>query len=101
MGLFKQRRPRGFDRQYIFSRKDRSILEDIEKDAESEQNPTDDNKRPEHKYRMRGVFLNATKYARRRNERRKSGAFILSTGLVLILIILLIAVWKFLLYFNC
>ena len=101
MGLFKQRRPRGFNHQYIFSRKGKKTLKDAGAHAEGEQGVIDGNKGPQHQHRMRGVFLNATKYARRRNERRKSGAFILSTGLVLLLIILLFAVWKFLLYFNC
>lgn len=96
MGLFKQRRPRGFQHQYLYADERKDVLKDVEERAKRELGKG----KSSHEDRIRGAFLNATKYARRRSERRLSGGFILSTGVILLLIVLLVVVWKFLLYFN-
>lgn len=98
MGLFKQRRPRGFHHEYMFVDKRKDALKNIEERAKRDLGKTDDKDMSNREDRIRGAFLNATKYARCRNERRMSGGFILSTGIILLLIILLVIVWKFLLY---
>ena len=100
MGLFKQRRPRGFQHQYLYADERKDVLKDVEERAKRELGVTDDKGKSSHEDRIRGTFLNATKYARRRSERRLSGGVILSTGVILLLIVLLVVVWKFLLYFN-
>ena len=87
MRLFKQRRLRAFHHEYMYTDKRKDVLKDVED-------------RSSYEDRIRGAFLNSTKYARRRSERRLSGGFILSTGIILLLIVLLVFVWRFLLYLN-
>ncbi len=98
MGLFRQRRPRGFQHEYMFINKSKDVLKDVEKRARTELGITEKAEPSNREDRIRGAFLNSTKYARRRKERRLSGGFILSTGLVLLLIVILVLIWKFLLY---
>lgn len=98
MGLFRQRRPRGFRHEYMFAEKRKDMLKEVEERAKRELGASHDKKPADRAERIRGVFINSTRYARRRRERRLAGGFILSTGIVLLLIVLLILIWKFLLY---
>lgn len=100
MRLFKQRRLRAFHHEYMYTDKRKDVLKDVEERAKRELGMADDKDRSSYEDRIRGAFLNSTKYARRRSERRLSGGFILSTGIILLLIVLLVFVWRFLLYLN-
>lgn len=95
MSLFSQRRPRGFHHEYMFADKRKDKLRAIEEHAKEELGMRES--RGYGGNRMKGVFLNATKYARRRSERRLAGGFMINTGVVLVLIVLLAAVWRLLL----
>lgn len=95
MGFLNQRRPRGFRHEYMFvdERKDRlKAVEDRAKAELGRAEPTS----PGHDG-IRGVFLAATKHARKRSERRLAGGFILSYGVIAVLLVILVAVWKMLL----
>lgn len=95
MSLFSQRKPRGFHHEYMFVDKRKDKLRAIEEHAKEELGM-----RESHGYdgnRMKGVFLNSTRYARRRSERRLTGGLVVNTGVILVLIVLLAAVWKLLL----
>ena len=95
MGLFSQRKPRGFRHEYVYvdERKDR--LKAIEGRAKAELGMKvavgDGHER------LRGVFANATRHVRKRRERKLNGGFVLSYGVIIVLLILLFAVWKVLL----
>ena len=95
MGLFNQRRPRGFRHEYMFvdERKDR--LKAVEERAKAELGRAE----PPCSGRdgIRGVFLAATKHARKRSERRLAGGFVLGYGVIAVLLVVLVAVWKMLL----
>ena len=95
MGFLNQRRPRGFRHEYMFvdERKDRlKAVENRTKAELGRAEPTS----PWHDG-IRGVFLAATKHARKRSERRLAGGFILSYGVIAVLLVILVAVWKMLL----
>lgn len=95
MGLLNQRRPRGFRHEYMFvdERKDRlKAVEDRAKAELGRAEPTSLGHDG-----IRGVFLAATKHARKRSERRLAGGFILSYGVIAVLLVILVAVWKMLL----
>ncbi len=98
MSFFCQQKPRKFHHEYMFvdERKDR--LKDIERRAKSELENGDTNSSAYYDgERLRGRFLNATKHAKRRNERRLAGGVALSFGVLVILILVLVAVWRILL----
>lgn len=97
MGLFRQRKPRDFHHEYMFTDMRKDKLKEVENRAKKDLGIADNNKSADREERIRGAFLNATNYTRRRSERRLSGGFVLSTGIVVVLIILLIIIWKFLL----
>lgn len=92
MDFFKVRKPRGFHHEYMFvdSRKDR--LKAVEKQAKRELGMIDET--ADDYKRIRGTFLNATKYTRRRRERQMSGGFVLNFGMIIILLLILFALWK-------
>lgn len=95
MGLFNQRRPRRFHHEYIFAGKRKDRLRAMEerpgKDYDMAERPVPDGKL------ARGVFLNATKYASRRSERRASGGRYLTTAFAVISVLLLVLIWRLLL----
>ncbi len=95
MGLFRQRKPRGFRHEYIYvdERKDR--LKAVEDKAKAELGMKAGGDAGHE--RLRGMFLDATKHARRRRERKLNGGFVLSYGIIIVLLVLLFAVWKMLL----
>lgn len=80
---------------YADDRKDK--LKAIEQRAKEELGMADTKSAAEG--RIRGSFLNATKYARRRKERMQSGGIFLSTGVIILLLILLLVVWRLLFLF--
>ncbi|RHP67268.1 hypothetical protein [Bacteroides sp. OF04-15BH] len=92
MGLFKTRKPRGFQHNYMYvdERKDR--LKEIEERAKRELgmlppkefNPED----------IRGTFVKATKHLRRRKE---SGKKPMKLGVALIIIAACLFLWHYLL----
>ncbi len=97
MSFFSQQKPRKFHHDYMFvdERKDRlKALEDRAKNELGMGDETYVNYDSEH---FKGRFLNATKYAKRRNERRLAGGVVLSFGVLVVLILLLVAVWRILL----
>ncbi len=95
MSLFSQPKPRKFHHDFMFVDERKDKLKAIEDRAKSELGMTD---KPLYDgERLRGRFLNATKYTRRRNEKRLSGGIVLSFGVLVILILLLVSVWKILL----
>lgn len=94
MGLFSFRKPRGFHHEYIYVDERKDKLEAIKRHAEA-QIAQDERKQPVEE-RLRGVFLGATKYARRRHENRLSDSLVISTGFALILLLVLVVVWKML-----
>lgn len=95
MSLFSQRKPRGFHHEYMFVDKRKDKLRAIEEHAKEELGMRE--RRGYDGNRMKGVFLNSTRYARRRSERRLTGGLVVNTGVILVLIVLLAAVWKLLL----
>ncbi len=98
MSIFSQQKPRKFHHEYLYvdERKDR--LKAIEDRAKGELGITDTNSEVHYDgERLRGRFLNATKYAKRRSERRLAGGVMLSFGVLVILILVLVAVWRILL----
>ena len=95
MGFLNQRRPRGFRHEYMFvdERKDR--IRDIEQRAKASLGG--EVSRTSGHERLRGTFLNATRHASKRHERRLAGGFVLTYGVILVLLVILVAVWKMLL----
>lgn len=95
MGLFTQRKPRRFNHKYMFvdERKDR--IRDIEQRAKASLGG--EVSRTSGHERLRGTFLNATRHASKRHERRLAGVFVLTYGVILVLLVILVAVWKMLL----
>ena len=75
MGLFTQRKPRRFNHKYMFvdERKDR--IRDIEQRAKASLGG--EVSRTSGHERLRGTFLNATRHASKRHERRLAGGFVL------------------------
>lgn len=96
MGLFNQRRPRAFHYEYMFVDRRKERLEAIKEKTGREESASVE---PAPKGRLaRGVFLNATKYAFRRNERGISGGRFVTTVVAMLLILLLVLIWRILLY---
>lgn len=95
MGLFSQRKPRGFRHEYVYVDKRKERLKAIEARAKAELGmeaaPGGGHER------LRGAFIEATRHVRRRRERRLNGGFVLGYGAIIVLLILLFAVWKVLL----
>lgn len=95
MGLFTMRKPRGFNHKYMYvdPRKDR--LKAIENRAKAELGMAGDEGTGHE--RIRGMFMDATRHARRRRGRKLAGGFVLSYGVIVALLILLFIIWKVLL----
>lgn len=91
MGLFTTRKPRGFHHNYIYYDPRKERLQKIEENAKRELGllPPETFK-PED---IRGKFVNATTHLRRRKQ---SGHKPLSNGILIILIIALLLLWKWL-----
>lgn len=95
MGLFSIRKPRGSRHEYIYADDRKQRLKAVEERAKAELGmPAAE--RPDAE-RIRGMFIGATRHARRRRERRLSGGFVLSYGIIVVLLVILVAVWKMLL----
>lgn len=98
MGLFDLKKPRGFHHEYIYADKRKERLKEIEDRARAELGMNESNQAEylgQHE-RIRGLFFDATKHVHRRRERKLAGGFILSYGVIIVLLILLIAIWKML-----
>ena len=95
MGLFKQPKPRGFRHEYIFIDKRKERLAEIERRAKAELGMGEAGTKGHEK--IRGMFFDATRHARRRRDRKLAGGFVLSYGVIIVLLVLLFAVWKLLL----
>ncbi|MCD8296415.1 MAG: hypothetical protein LUC88_02465 [Prevotella sp.] len=97
MSFFGQQKPRRFHHDYMFvdERKDR--LKEIERRAKGELGESEETHAHYDGARLRGRFLNATKYAKRHNARRLGSGVVLSFGVLVVLILLLVAVWRILL----
>lgn len=94
MEIFNQPKPRGFHHEYMFVDERKERLQDIESRAKRELGMTEKPVSP-HEH-IRGTFLNSTKHVRRRRERLESGRFLLSFGMIVVLLLVLFAVWKIL-----
>lgn len=95
MNLFNTPKPRRFNHEYIYVDPQKDKLEAIEQRAKEQLGQAE--RTSDADERLRGVFLNATKYARQRREKRVAGSFFINTGVAIILLLVLIAVWKILL----
>lgn len=99
MGIFDIRKPRRFHHEYIYYNQRKERLKAVEERAKvspgmqdaSKSAPTDLNER------MHGIFIGATRHARRRRERKLAGGLVLSYGVIIVLLVLLAAIWKMLL----
>lgn len=95
MGLFNQRKPRPFRHRYMFVDERKERIRDIEEKAKAELGMKADG-RQEHE-RIQGMFINATCHVRKRRERKLAGGFVLTYGVIVVLLIMLFAIWKILL----
>ncbi len=95
MSFFHQPKPRRFHHEYIFVDKRKDKLKAIEQRAK--ENLEKDDAKSYDTSRLRGTFLNATKYARRHKEKRLSGGFVLNIGAIVVIVIVLVFVWRMLL----
>ncbi len=94
MGLFSMRRPRGFRHEYMFADKRKERLKTIEERAKAELGKQQSQSGGHEE--IRGMFFDATRHARRRKERRLAGGIVLSYGVIVVLLVVLIAIWKML-----
>ncbi|MCM1109100.1 MAG: hypothetical protein NC388_08615 [Clostridium sp.] len=91
MGLFKTRKPRGYNHPYIYIDERKEKLQAIEERAKRELGMLPPKEfDPEN---IRGTFVKATKHLRRRKE---SGHTPMKAGVVLIIIAALLYVWHYL-----
>lgn len=95
MGLFNQRKPRPFRHRYMFVDERKERIRDIEEKAKAELGMKADG-RQKHE-RIQGMFFNATRHVRKRRERKLAGGFVLTYGVIVVLLIMLFAIWKILL----
>lgn len=95
MGLFNQRKPRPFRHRYMFVDERKERIRDIEEKAKAELGMKADG-RQKHE-RIQGMFINATRHVRKRRERKLAGGFVLTYGVIVVLLIVLFAIWKILL----
>ena len=95
MGLFNQRKPRPFRHRYMFVDERKERIRDIEEKAKAELGMKADG-RQEYE-RIHGMFINATRHVRKRRERKLAGGFVLTYGVIVVLLIMLFAIWKILL----
>lgn len=94
MGMFNVREPRRIEHKYIYYDERKEKLRKIEENARRELGMTDEKEEPYNPERIRGKFLESTKYLKRRKE---SGARPISLPVALILIVVLIIVLRYLL----
>lgn len=95
MGLFNQRKPRPFRHRYMFVDERKERIRDIEEKAKAELGMKADG-RQEYE-RIQGMLINATRHVRKRRERKLAGGFVLTYGVIVVLLIMLFAIWKILL----
>ena len=96
MGMFTQRKPRRFHHEYMFVDERKDKLKRIEERAKAELGKSGNAQG--YRERMKGSFLASTKYARRRGQRRFGATVAINVGVVAIIILFLVAVWKILLH---
>ncbi len=98
MSFFYQPRPKEFhlEPMFINKRKDRlkAIEERAKQELEGEQTKEEYHYNSEH---LRGSFLKANKHLRRYREKKLLGSMVLNFGVILILIVFLISIWRMLL----
>ncbi len=97
MSIFGTRRPRGFHHEYMFVDVRKDKIKAIEERAERELGRSADEAPVCRHDNIRGMFLDATRYARRRRQHSLPGGIVLNFGVMIILILVLLAVWKILL----
>lgn len=91
LGL-KNKRPRGFNHQYIYVNERKEKLDKMEKSAKEDLGMTPPKKiNPEE---IRGSFVKGTKHLKRKKERSK-GKVSLNFGLIIFLIIILLYLWHY------
>ena len=95
MGLFRQRRPHGFHHDYVYVNERKDRLKAVENKAKADLGRGEG--RAVDADRIRGMFTGATKHTRRRLERKRTGGFVWSYGVILVLLVILVAIWKLLL----
>lgn len=90
MGLFTQRKPRGFEHQWIYVDERKEKLQKIEEKAKRELGmlPPEEYKPGE---RIRGSFVEATKHLKRRKEHRS-----LSTPVIFAILLIALFVMHYL-----
>ena len=88
MGLFNQRKPRPFRHRYMFVDERKERIRDIEEKAKAELGMEADG---------RQKHDDATRHVRKRRERKLAGGFVLTYGVIVVLLIMLFALWKILL----
>ncbi len=92
MGMFKTRKPRGYNHSYIYVDERKEKLKAIEERAKRELGMLPPKEfDPE---AFRGTFVKATKHLRRRQE---SGRKPMRVGIILMIIAALLYVWHYLL----
>lgn len=95
MSIFNQPKPRRFSHKYMFIDERKERLKAIEAQAKSELGMTES--AIQRNERVHNAFQNATRHVRKRRERQAAGGFVLSFGMIVVLLLLLFAVWKMLL----
>lgn len=95
MSLFIQPKPRGFHHEYMYVNMRKNKLSTIESRAKDELGLSE--KTVHDHGQLHGAFINATYHVRRRRERRASGGIALSFGMIVVLLLVLLAIWKALL----
>lgn len=90
MSFFKQRKPRRFSLPPLYQDEQQQRLQTIRQRAEEDLGIA--SKKVCQPTRLHGVFTNATTHLRRRKQREKEGRRPLSTGVLVVLIVVCIMV---------
>ncbi len=97
MGIFGTRKPRGFHHEYMFVDVRKDKIKAIEERAKRELWRSADEAPASRHDNIRGMFLDATRYAKRRRQRYLPSGLMLNLGVIAILTLVLLAAWKILL----
>ncbi len=95
MSFFRQPRPRGFRHNFIYVDMHREEFREIENRVREKQHNVQ--KEGSRDHLLRGVFSGSASHLRRRNVRKQSGNFFLSSGLMIVLVLIMIVIWRILL----
>lgn len=93
MGLFNQRKPRGFHHEYMFIDTRKERLKAMEEHAKKELE--DANKPVDGRRLERGVFLKATRHASKRSGHDAPGGMRQTMFFIVLLALLLLLMWRF------